>query len=95
MKRILFCLLFLAIVVQDLGADSLNVMSWNIRFNNPSGWGQRVAEPQGVGCGDYRSELDRHRWFSGGPRRTTRRLEKKSSRDGDLRSRAGRWEERR
>ncbi len=36
MKRIVFCLLFLAIVVQDLGADSLNVMSWNIRYNNPS-----------------------------------------------------------
>jgi len=36
MKRTLFCLLFLAIVVQDLYADPLNVMSWNIRFNNPA-----------------------------------------------------------
>lgn len=36
MKRVLFCLLFLAIVGNDLCADSLNVMCWNIRFNNPA-----------------------------------------------------------
>lgn len=35
MKQILVALLVLAVTGQEALADSLNVMSWNIRYNNP------------------------------------------------------------